>query len=223
VLRVEHGRECAHVYAVCEDKGAGLWGDRPYPLLPGRGSPTCACACACAYACACVCTCPDVSLAVVDLGEPEAAAAAVLRRACTTHGFCYLVGHGVEAAQVAAVLAAAKAFFDLPLEAKLACAANHASRGYTRMEEEVRLRVFVQCSTDPPHTHTHTPPPPTPDGPWVSGTAESAFVHPPTHTHIPFPTSSSIHHPPLCLLPCLRPLPLFAPPPCPRAMRRRRC
>jgi isopenicillin N synthase-like dioxygenase len=59
----------------------------------------------------------------------------VCLRGCT--GFFYLQGHGIAPELCAAVFRETKAFFDLPLGEKVALSANAASRGYTRLNEEI--------------------------------------------------------------------------------------
>ena len=61
-----------------------------------------------------------------------------LRDACHGPGFCYLVGHGVPAVLDAAVMAAAREFFALPLGDKraLAIASSPHFRGYTVLGDE---------------------------------------------------------------------------------------
>jgi isopenicillin N synthase-like dioxygenase len=70
-------------------------------------------------------------------GESEAVIEA-LRRACRDRGFFSLVGHGVDVARTAEVLASARAFFALPLEEKLAIENIRSAqfRGYTRVGQE---------------------------------------------------------------------------------------
>jgi isopenicillin N synthase-like dioxygenase len=91
------------------------------------------------------------TLPVIDLSHPDTAAtAARLRAACMEEGFFYLIGHGVDASLMAAALAQCRAFFALPLEAKMALrppphdhdgtpavAVVDASRGYSPFQSEM--------------------------------------------------------------------------------------
>ncbi len=55
-----------------------------------------------------------------------------------SEGFFYLVGHGVDSALMAAAWRECRAFFALPLEAKLALqSSNDASRGYSPYQSEL--------------------------------------------------------------------------------------
>ncbi|KAL4445389.1 hypothetical protein ABPG77_011214 [Micractinium sp. CCAP 211/92] len=73
---------------------------------------------------------------IVSLAAPEAEAAAVLRRACIEDGFFYLTDHGVPEDLVAEAFEQQRAFFSLPLQAKMQVAANKYYRGYTPFAEE---------------------------------------------------------------------------------------
>eukprot|EP00850_Spirogloea_muscicola_P002873 SM000011S19051 [mRNA] locus=s11:585407:588738:- [translate_table: standard] len=77
------------------------------------------------------------AIGVVDLAGSDAAVAAAVRKACVEAGFFYVVNHGVDAALAAAALAGARAFFALPLGAKMAVAQDANNRGYTAFREEV--------------------------------------------------------------------------------------
>jgi isopenicillin N synthase-like dioxygenase len=61
---------------------------------------------------------PDVTVPVIDLGAESIAAE--LRRACEEIGFFCVVGHRIDPALVAWVDEVSRAFFDLPLDEKLA-------------------------------------------------------------------------------------------------------
>ncbi len=70
---------------------------------------------------------PATSIPVIDISgaltrddDARAAAAQAIHRACRETGFFYIAGHGVPADLVAAQFAAARAFFDMPLDDKLA-------------------------------------------------------------------------------------------------------
>ncbi len=60
---------------------------------------------------------------------------AQIRSTCLDHGFFYITGHGVDSALIKRVLAAARLFFDQPLEYKLSLdmANSPANRGYERL------------------------------------------------------------------------------------------
>src|SRR5580693_8859412 len=49
----------------------------------------------------------------------KSSVAAAIRDACEDTGFFYLIGHDVPPAQVAAIFAAARRFFTLPLEQRM--------------------------------------------------------------------------------------------------------
>ena len=55
--------------------------------------------------------------------------------ACETIGFFYLVNHGVPRATVAGAFAAAKRFFSLPLDRRLAIKVDKSERGYRPLQE----------------------------------------------------------------------------------------
>ncbi len=85
-------------------------------------------------------TLPLLDLARLDAGPGERAAfLAELRAAARDVGFFYLVGHGIPAAQVAALQASARAFFALPEADKVAVEMVHSAqfRGYTRVGWEI--------------------------------------------------------------------------------------
>lgn len=63
---------------------------------------------------------PATSIPVIDLGLEPGAIARQVHRACRQTGFFYVANHGVPADLVAGQFAAARAFFDLPLDAKTA-------------------------------------------------------------------------------------------------------
>ncbi|MFO0988524.1 MAG: 2-oxoglutarate and iron-dependent oxygenase domain-containing protein [Alphaproteobacteria bacterium] len=76
---------------------------------------------------------------VIDLAPARSggagleSAARQIRRAAIDVGFFYVSGHGIPAATVDAAFAAARRFFALPLERKLAVAVDRRHRGYIRM------------------------------------------------------------------------------------------
>lgn len=78
---------------------------------------------------------PMIDFAAMQGSDPAARAAVgeAVRRACTEVGFFYAKNHGVPEDVIAACFDAAHAFFDLPLEAKLAISVEKSEemRGYT--------------------------------------------------------------------------------------------
>ena len=93
---------------------------------------------------------PARQVPVVDLsdlwstGAPVRADAAdriarEIHQACRTIGFFYVTGHGIAPARVAQAMAAAQAFFDLPLEQKMAIHMRRspASAGYEPIAAQV--------------------------------------------------------------------------------------
>ena len=83
----------------------------------------------------------------VDLSLGEDAVASTIRRACTTHGFFYVVNHGVSDEEVGAMVRAMKAFFALPEEKKRTVLQDENNRGWTPMGEET-LDPATQVSGD---------------------------------------------------------------------------
>ena len=69
--------------------------------------------------------------------------------ACRAHGFCYLVNHGVPAAQIEAAFAASAAFHARPLAEKQAIAINKAHRGYMAMASSVIVTSSIERATKP--------------------------------------------------------------------------
>jgi isopenicillin N synthase-like dioxygenase len=86
----------------------------------------------------------------VDLSRPIEAAAAALDAACRTIGFMQVVGHGVPDAVIARFVAAATAFFDLPLDEKRSCvpADKQQNRGYAELGSEA-LSYSLGVDTPP--------------------------------------------------------------------------
>lgn len=83
---------------------------------------------------------PVLDFARFDQGASERAAFLVeLRRAARDVGFFYLAGHGIPSGEIADVLAAARAFFQLPEPDKTAIAMVNSPqfRGYTRVGGEL--------------------------------------------------------------------------------------
>jgi len=85
---------------------------------------------------------PIISLAGLRSADPAARAlvARELRAACVDTGFFYVTDHGVPDAQIAAMFAAARRFFALPLEEKMAIVTSPAAgyHGY----EPIRLQTL---------------------------------------------------------------------------------
>ncbi|MCC6828905.1 MAG: isopenicillin N synthase family oxygenase [Novosphingobium sp.] len=86
-------------------------------------------------------TIPVIDIAPLGGDDPIAEAAVVeqLRRACSDVGFLHITGHGIAPAVIDRLRGAARRFFDLPVERKMASyigrSANH--RGYVPEGEEV--------------------------------------------------------------------------------------
>jgi len=85
---------------------------------------------------------PALSLPIVDitgLSSPDPAArlavGRAIRAACLDKGFMYVTGHGIDGDLRAQVLAQAAAFFDMPLDNKIAVSMAHSpcNRGYEPM------------------------------------------------------------------------------------------
>jgi len=85
------------------------------------------------------------ALPIIDIGglrSPHAAdrraVGEALRAACLDKGFFYIRNHGIDPALQQRLFAAAKAFFDLPLERKLAVdkAKSRANRGYEPLRRQ---------------------------------------------------------------------------------------
>jgi len=85
---------------------------------------------------------PIISLAGLRSADPaqRALVARDLRAACVDSGFFYVIDHGVPDAQIAAMFAAARRFFALPLVEKMAIVTSPAAgyRGY----EPIRLQTL---------------------------------------------------------------------------------
>lgn len=82
------------------------------------------------------------SVPVIDLAHPDAPAS--IDRACRTHGFFALAGHGIAATERERLLAAARRFFALPVEAKRAVDLAHggaAWRGWFPLGDELTSGV----------------------------------------------------------------------------------
>src|ERR1700693_4879463 len=90
-----------------------------------------------------------LSVPVIDIGPywtggkaAERQVAAAVDRACRDIGFLVISGHGVAAELVEETRAAAREFFDLPLEEKMRVGqpARDVTRGYTPLESEAVAR-----------------------------------------------------------------------------------
>lgn len=82
---------------------------------------------------------PVIDLSRVDDPNQQAAFYQELRQTARDIGFFYLIGHGVDIAQIRAIEHQARAFFTLSQEQKDALAMIHSPqfRGYTRAKEEI--------------------------------------------------------------------------------------
>ena len=67
---------------------------------------------------------------MIDLSEPMAAKAAAIEQACRDSGFFYVTGHGVPAALLARLDAAAREFFALPEADKMEIAMARGGRAW---------------------------------------------------------------------------------------------
>lgn len=81
---------------------------------------------------------PVIDIAPLRGGPGQAATVAAIGQACRKIGFFYAVGHGVPQAQIDAVYAQAKRFFDLPEGVKQRIAIEHSPchRGWFRLGGE---------------------------------------------------------------------------------------
>lgn len=77
----------------------------------------------------------DMALALGEDPEGERAVAEAFRRAATEVGFFYVKNHGVDWSLVERARAAARLFFELPLERKNAVRVNANHRGFLRIGE----------------------------------------------------------------------------------------
>ncbi|MGV8939179.1 MAG: isopenicillin N synthase family dioxygenase [Allorhizobium sp.] len=77
----------------------------------------------------------DISGLASSLPQARADVGAALRQACLDKGFFYCAGHGIPQGLIDAAFAEIKAFFDRPIEAKLAVDKAHSfcNRGYEHM------------------------------------------------------------------------------------------
>ncbi len=89
------------------------------------------------------------AIPVIDLNRPEAEVEAALLNAYGTVGFAYLVGHGVDRAEVDAVFAASRRFHALPHEAKQAIALDHNHRGFIAIDTSTDVRSELATVTKP--------------------------------------------------------------------------
>ncbi|KAJ8907500.1 hypothetical protein NDN08_007611 [Rhodosorus marinus] len=79
-----------------------------------------------------------VTIPLIDLSEgvDKKALSETLRDCCTTHGFFFLTGHGVDGAASGRILEVSRQFFALSDQDKELCSVNEYHRGYTRFGEE---------------------------------------------------------------------------------------
>ncbi len=84
----------------------------------------------------------------IDLTRPDAECAAAIGEACARIGFYAVVGHGIPAAEIGAVHAAARAFFDLPMAEKrrVARPRPEQNRGFIAKGDETLARLAGQAS-----------------------------------------------------------------------------
>ncbi len=88
-----------------------------------------------------------MNLAVLDLSQPDAVLAPLLRSACEQYGFFFVRNHGVSNELRSAAFTSSRQFFSLPLDEKMQSLADKNNRGYTPMREET-LDVAVQKHGD---------------------------------------------------------------------------
>ena len=73
------------------------------------------------------------SVPVLDLSRPEAEVAPLLHKACVESGFFYVTRHGIPEELLEAMFDRSRAFFALPMDAKMAIHINKHNRGYTKV------------------------------------------------------------------------------------------
>lgn len=73
---------------------------------------------------------------VIDMAGPEEQAAPEVRDACLKHGFFFVRNHGVPPEVIDKEFESSKAFFSLPLEAKMALHVNDKVKGYTPFQDQ---------------------------------------------------------------------------------------
>ena len=114
-------------------------------------------------------TLAEATLPVIDLGglftgraEDKARVAAELGRAARGSGFFYITGHGIEQAQIDALLAASRAFHDMPRRYKMRWWSGFTThhRGYVPFEENgsdfprsINLNEAWDMSFEAPEDH----------------------------------------------------------------------
>jgi isopenicillin N synthase-like dioxygenase len=111
---------------------------------------------------------PVIDLSCWSRGDHEQVASAV-DDACRSVGFMQVIGHGIEPAVIAAMLAASDDFFALPLDVKLLAAPPHpgVNRGYAAMGTEAlayslgveaaRPDLFEAFNIGPDHVDRYDP------------------------------------------------------------------
>lgn len=121
----ENGQTIARRYSLTEIEGV----PSAAPLAPPKP------------AAAPQCVLPVVDISTLGRGDSHAEqmAVAAIRAAASSTGYFAITGHGIAPAVSERLQAAARRFFDLPLEAKMACYIGQSSnhRGYVPEGEEV--------------------------------------------------------------------------------------
>ena len=91
--------------------------------------------------------CVDIRSGASSVSDPDIADA--LDQALTTHGFCYIRGHDVDADRIGCLLESNHAFHALPKEKKLELAVNRFHRGYIGKNESQTVTSSVTPATQP--------------------------------------------------------------------------
>lgn len=89
------------------------------------------------------------AIPVLDLSRPDVEVEAALLDAYGAVGFAYLVGHGVDRAEVDAVFAASRRFHALPPAAKQAIALDHNHRGFIAIDTSTDVNSELATVTKP--------------------------------------------------------------------------
>lgn len=114
---------------------------------------------------------------IIDLSRPDGECAAAIGAACARIGFYAVTGHGIPAAQIDALHAAARTFFDLPAAEKCRVARPRPeqNRGYIGRGDETLARLAGQ-TTPPDDKEVFT------IGPIDTGT-DAYFTRPEAYPH----------------------------------------
>ena len=91
--------------------------------------------------------CVDIRSGTSSVSDPDIADS--LDQALTTHGFCYIRGHGVDADRIGCILELNHAFHALPKQNKLELAVNRFHRGYIGKNESQTVTSSVTPATQP--------------------------------------------------------------------------